>query len=122
MKFISWNPASSNQYARYLFNQQLDLVEIIEQNEIRKAIVIDSIPEKSISCFEWQYSSTSPLLAYGTSLGNVHLVDWKNHKEVRSCFVINSTNIHILYFLGKYLLLELEATLYIHIMELLQSW
>jgi hypothetical protein len=82
MKFISWNPAISNQYARYIPNQQLELVDIVEHTESRKPVVVESLPEKALSCFEWQYSCTNSLLAYGTSLGNLNVVDWKKHKEV----------------------------------------
>lgn len=82
MKFLSWNPSQDKQFVQYLPSSQLELLEIADNDVERRPIVIDVIPNNSITCFEWQFTQTQAALAYGTSSGTVSLVNWEKHKEV----------------------------------------
>jgi hypothetical protein len=84
MKFTSWNPSNPLQFARSISNNKLELLEIREQNESRIPFVCDSLSTSApITAFEWQYSTMNPLLAYGTSIGSIGIVNWQNRKEVK---------------------------------------
>ena len=78
VRLAAWNPSNANQFAQY--QNRLELWNI-EQDEGRKAKLYFSLKAQSLLCFEWQNKGQHAMMAYGTSAGSVHLVNWEQRQE-----------------------------------------
>ena len=82
VRLAAWNPSNANQFAQY--QNRLELWNI-EQENGRNAKLALSLKANNLSCFEWQNRGDHSLMAYGTSTGSIHLVNWEQQQESLLC-------------------------------------
>jgi hypothetical protein len=82
--FVSWNPCSRAQLISCSTNK-LQLLEFCDDNGTRNKRGIRELKAwtvNQVQCLDWRPCVDSPVVAYGTSIGNVHLLNVQSAEEV----------------------------------------
>ncbi len=81
-RIVSWNPVVGDEFAQT--GPNLELCRIEDDASKRDSVVVASLPKATnISCMDWQSAAKSPLLAYGTQMGSLNVVNWRGLYEVQ---------------------------------------
>ena len=87
---VSWNPCNRSQFVTYS-KDRLQLLEFYNEQGVgcgladRNVRQVKTWDAPQVSCIDWRPPVDGPLLAYGTSVGTVHLVNAHSGDEVSEC-------------------------------------
>lgn len=82
--FVSWNPSSKSQFISYSLNKKLQLLEFCDADAANKRGIreLRYWDAEHVQCLDWRPCIDSPVVAYGTGAGNVHLLNVSSAEEV----------------------------------------
>ena len=84
---VSWNPCSRSQFISYS-KDKLHLLEFYSQEGTSEGVAERSVREikawdaQQLVCLDWRPPTDGPVLAYGTGIGTVHLLNAETGDEV----------------------------------------